>query len=184
MNWKKLLLWDKNLLFSAYASLFFALIFAFITIRESRRLTVREAALVEHRGQVVDIFVEKRKKRNTRIPGFTYKLRLVIDHSVENGLERYRIGDAHRSRIRELHPQIQIRDTVVLFTSPVNHDGKHPTTIWRIDKDGETIFSYAEARRQVVLFVLTGIIVTAVILLLAWWNMKLHRRKKRLEEAA
>lgn len=183
MDWKRFFRPTERrpgeLLFMAVCSFVILVALIFITVRETRRLLVSEDALQAHRGQVVDIFVDTRQVRSIKVPAKKKRYTLLIDHSVANGLERYRIGHNHRRRFDALREQMQIRDTVVLYTSAVNFDGKNPHTIRRIDKNGETIFSYAEAQRQIRFNVIAAVAATLVLFLLSWWNLKLYRKAKR-----
>lgn len=166
-------------LFNACFLLCAVIIFGVGGVRETRKLLVSESSLQSHRGQLVDIFVETRQKRRLRIPGKKNRYTLVIEHSVANGLERYRIGHDHRDRFAALQDQLKIRDTVIIYVSAVNFDGKSPQTIRRIDKHGETIFSYAESRRKIRHAVIAFAIFLPLLCMLFLWNLSLYRKAKR-----
>lgn len=155
------------------------ILFFFFGVRETRKLLVAEEALQAHRGQVVDIFVETRLKRGIKIPAKKKRYTLVIEHSMANGLDRYRIGHDHRSRFAALQDQLKIRDTVIIYVSEVNFDGNNPKTIRRIDKDGQTVFSYAESQRQTRHLVIAIAVFLPIFFALFLWNLSLYRKAKR-----
>lgn len=147
-------------------------LFTFVLVGETPKLLVAEEALQAHRGQIVDVFVETirlKKKRHT----------LIIEHSVANGLDRYRIGHDHRSRFASLQDQLKIRDTVIIYVSEVNFDGNNPKTIRRIDKNGETIFSYAESQRQIRHVVIAIAVFLPIFFALFLWSLSSYRKAKR-----
>lgn len=183
MNWKRLFRGRETrpgeLLFNSCVWLCLLIIVVLLGIRQGPRVLVPEDALQQHRGQVVDIFVETRLKRAIKIPAKKKRYTLIIEHSVANGLERYRIGHDHRSRFADLQDQLKIRDTITVYVRETDFDRENPKTIARIDKNGETIFSYAESQEKIWNLMIAIAVALPFVLALFLWNLSLYRKAKR-----